>query len=395
MRIPVRLLVAAASLQACAVSTTDLEPKTAADCQPFEKPCGYRCVNADDAATGCGNSSCDPVDLATDPGHCGACGHSCTVTACVDAVCQPESLLRGGPLGDLRGIAEWKGTLYWLEGSQSGRLVSWPTSAAFTDANTTIVATSLDNATGRTGAPSAFRIAANPALSRLYVAGSGGGAPTNNLTLWEIDPSVPSKTSFYSEAALTGVVVDGIAATSAGVHYVRSDDLRLAFAPPGAITPTFIATSNTEALRGLAALGSDVYFGHSGAFGTLARVNGAGPEQVVLTGVSTRPDRLAALQNAGITDVAFASEADGSARLLGGATVLPLYGGNGVPNPIDVASDGNGVYFFDRSIGEVLEFRSDGWFFPLARGATPFGIAVSGEYVYWTDQSGAVMRVPK
>jgi hypothetical protein len=392
------LAPALASLPACVVSTSDLEPKTAADCQSFEKPCGYRCVSLDDPATGCSNESCDPVDLFTDPGHCGACGHSCTLTACSEAVCLPESLQRG-TAGDLRGIAELDGTLYWLEGSQSGRLASWSPatgSGAFTNANATVVTTQLDAAAGRSNAPSAFRIAALPALGRLYVAGSGGVVPANNLTIWEIDPSVPSKTEFYTEAALAAVTVDGIAATSAGVHYVRSDDLRLAFAPPSAVTPTFVSTSNTEPLRGLAALGSEVYYGFSSAFGTVARVAGAGPEVPVATGVGTLPHRLAAVPGGGSgTLVYFASEADGSARLVDGSTLVEIYGGSGVPLPIDVAADSNGAYFFDPVIGEVLEFRADGWFFPLARSATPFGIAVDSTYVYWTDASGSVMRVPK
>ncbi|HEY6001420.1 MAG TPA: hypothetical protein VIV57_01020 [Anaeromyxobacter sp.] len=401
MKTSARLLAfvapALAALSACVVSTGDLEPKTAADCQPFEKPCGYRCVSLDDPGTGCSNESCDAVDLFTDPSHCGACGHSCTLTACVEAVCLPESLQRG-TAGDLRGIAEMNGTLYWLEGSQGGRLVSWSPSAgsgAFTNANAIVVTTLLDAAAGRSNAPSASRISALPSLGRLYVAGSGGGLPTNNLTLWEIDPSGPSKTSFYSEASVAGIVVDGIAATGAGVHYVRSDDLRLAFAPPSAVTPTFISTSNTQALRGLAVLGNDVYYGFSSDFGTLARVSGAGAEVVVARGVGTLPHRLAAVVGGSGALVYFASEDDGSARLVDGPTLVQIYSGSGVPHAIDVAADSNGAYFFDPVIGEVLEYRADGWFFPLARGAAPFGIAVDSTYVYWTDASGSVMRVPK
>lgn len=398
MRIPARLLavaVALASLAACVVSTSDLEPKIAADCQPFEKPCGYRCVSLDDPATGCSNESCDPVDLFADGSHCGACGHSCTVTACVEAVCLPESLQRG-IAGDLRGIAEMNGTLYWLEGSEGGRLVSWSPATgdgSFTNSNSVVVVKSLDAATGRSGAPSAFRISALPALSRLYVAGSGGTVLTNNLTLWEIDPSAPSKTEFYTEPAVSSPTVDGIAATSAGVHYVRSDDLRLAFASGGA--STLISTSNLEPLRGLAVLGNDVYYGFSSDFGTVARVSGAGAEVVVATGVSTLPHRLAAVQGGSGPLVYFASEADGSARLLDGTALVGIYGGSGVPHPIDVAADSNGAYFFDPVIGEVLEYRADGWFYPLARGAAPFGIAVDSTHVYWTDANGSVMRVPK
>ncbi len=380
-----------AALEACVVSTDDLAPKTAAQCQAWEKACGYRCVNADDPATGCGNASCEPVDIQADAAHCGACGHACVAGACSAGVCAPEAISRG--TADLRGVTVWNGDVYWLEGTSGGQLVRWTSTAPFTVGNVSTVVTLLDARTSPSVAPSANRIASRS--TRLYVAGSGGALPTDPaLILWEIDPGGPTKTSKYSDAlAPSTTAVNGIAATADGLYFTRSDAPGIFFSDlSGAPAVTVVAG---VAARGLAPGGSDVYYGYGASSGTLARANRASGETIVSTFVGTQPDRLAVLQSGGVTQVYFASEVDASARLLNGATLVPLYGGSGIPNPTDIAADASGAYFFDRNIGELLEWRADGWLFPLARGVTPYGVAADATWVYWTDGSGSLMRVPK
>lgn len=391
MTTPLRLLAALAALGsagACLVSTNDLAPKTAAQCEPWEKPCGNRCVNAGDPATGCGNAGCEPVDLSTDAGHCGACGHACLGGGCAAAVCEAQSISRGTP--DLRGITVWGGDLYWLEGASGGQLVRWSSSTPFTAGNVSTVVAYLDPRTSPSVAPSANRIASGP--SRLYVAGSGG-VPTSNLTVWEIDPGASSKTSRYTDVAISAAAVDGIAATPDGVYFTRSDTPGLFFTDLGGAVASTVTTGGDP--HGLAVSGSDVYYGYSQNVGTLARATHAGGESWTFPNANAEPDRLAVVQSGGVTKIFFASEVDGRVHALDGTTLGSIYAGSGLPNPIDIAADAAGAYFYDRAIGELLEWRADGWFFPLARNVQPFGVAVDGTHVYWTDASGAVMRVPK
>lgn len=125
LRVAPALLLA---LAACSVETGSLEPKTDAVCQAQDaatRACGYKCVRADDPATGCGGPGCRPCvaaaagdlvycdanslcaskprcgpqrdycgglfdttceDLRTDPQNCGACGTVCTF-GCTGGTC--------------------------------------------------------------------------------------------------------------------------------------------------------------------------------------------------------------------------------------------------------------------------------------------------------------------
>ncbi|HSM92846.1 MAG TPA: hypothetical protein VLT47_08135 [Anaeromyxobacteraceae bacterium] len=139
------LCLAAALASACTF-TIDPEkyaPKSAADC-PGQKACGYKCVPADDPATGCGTPSCDPCPGAanaittcgdtgacalqcnlgwgdcdaavgcetkldgTNPANpsCGACGRTCLGSACDPAgFCPPSYAVAGSTVGAVRALA--------------------------------------------------------------------------------------------------------------------------------------------------------------------------------------------------------------------------------------------------------------------------------------------------
>jgi hypothetical protein len=51
-------------------------------------------------------NSCADMDLATDPEHCGACGHSCLGGACLQGVCQPIALI-DTPLPNADKVYAW------------------------------------------------------------------------------------------------------------------------------------------------------------------------------------------------------------------------------------------------------------------------------------------------
>ena len=393
------LAAAVAVLPACLVSTDEYAPKTAAQCQPWEKPCGYKCVSVDDPATGCGNASCDPVDTSTDPSHCGACAHACVLgTTCTLAVCAAESLPRPNAT-ELRGIVAWRGDLFWIETSVApgGALIRWSATGPFAGGSGTFVASGFET---RSGEPSTQHIATT--ASFLYVAGSSAASvPTHELAIWEIDPTSTTGSAasvFYSEAA-AGARVDGIAATADGVYFTRADAPAVYFVKRGGVGGVSRTTSPATP-RGLAASGSDVYYGYGGGgVASLARTDPTLVETIVST-VGAQPDRLAVLGSGATAQVFFASEVDASAELWTGTSLALLYGGSGpgtgLASRADIAADAEGAYFFDAKIGEIIEWRADGWVFPLARNVSPRGIAVSGGYVYWTDAtSKAVMRVPK
>lgn len=392
MKTRLHLLLAAASLQACIVSTNDLRPKTAADCQPLEKPCGYRCVSVNDPGTGCGDpASCAAVDLQTDTNNCGVCNHYCT--SCQSGLCTPEGIPRTA--GQLRGIAEKNGAIYWLETANGGQLVSWaPTMGAFAGATPTTIVTNLDP---RAGAPSLRRIASNPQLADLHVPGSSALAPAP-LAVFAVDPIAKTATPVCVDAlAPSNVAVEGVATTSTRVYFTRSDHLSVDFcAFAGGATGAVPTGSTSAPIRGLGALGDLVYYGYPDSGGTLARTAGA-TEEVVRTGVTTVPDRVAVFDNGSGIDVYWMSEVDGSVSYLFAALGTPVvaFTGSGSASPADIVVDSHGLYWTERTPGAVWEWRNDGQFFTLADGVAPIGLAADVDFVYWTDDSGQVMRVAK
>lgn len=392
MKRPVRLLAAAAALQACVVSTDDLRPRTAADCQSFEKPCGYRCVPVNDPATGCGDpASCAPVDVQTDTNNCGVCSHYCT--SCQSGLCAPEAITRTA--GQLRGMAEKNGAIYWLETASGGQLVSWaPSMGAFAGATPATIVTNLDP---RSGAPSLRRIASNPLHPELHVAGSSPAAPVAPLAVFAVDPVAKTSTPVCTDAlAPSSVAVDGVVTTSTRVYFARSDSLSVDFCALSGASSGVVPTGSSSAIRGLGAVGDLVYYGYPDSGGTLARTAGA-TEEIVRSGVATVPHRVAPFDGGSGVDVYWMSEVDGSVSYLFAALGTPAvaFAGSGAASPADLFVDSHGLYWTERSPGAVWEWRNDGEFFKLADGVAPIGLAADVDNVYWTDDSGKVMRVPK
>lgn len=62
------------------------------------------------------------ADLATDPKHCGACGHDCLDGACSAGKCQPFVLAKGLPQPSLLRVVD--GVVYWANGDGSVRSCS-------------------------------------------------------------------------------------------------------------------------------------------------------------------------------------------------------------------------------------------------------------------------------
>jgi hypothetical protein len=120
-------------------------------------------------------------------------------------------------------------------------------------------------------------------------------------------------------------------------------------------------------------------------------------EEVVRAGVGTVPHRLAVAEGGSGVDVYWISELDADVSYLFAALGTPAvaFQGSGVAGAEDIAVDSHGLYWTDRGAGRIWEWRSDGQFFTLATGVAPVGIAADVDFVYWTDDSGKVMRVPK
>jgi len=148
-------LIALALLAAGCTLTPDVsayQPKAAADC-PGQKACGYRCVDADDPAAGCGLATCSPcpaggantvpvcgaaqacavacapgfaaadgdpahgcgVPVLTDASSCGAVGHACPAgVSCSGGTCQQAPSTEVAATGEApRGLAVLGSTFYW------------------------------------------------------------------------------------------------------------------------------------------------------------------------------------------------------------------------------------------------------------------------------------------
>lgn len=98
-------LALVAALAAGCTLTLDAEkyaPKSAADCGPNQKVCGYKCVAKDDPATGCGGESCQPcqgdVNAIAVCGDGGTCATQCNLGwGNCDAGAGCETRLDGSP----------------------------------------------------------------------------------------------------------------------------------------------------------------------------------------------------------------------------------------------------------------------------------------------------------
>jgi hypothetical protein len=157
---------------------------------------------------------------------------------------------------------------------------------------------------------------------------------------------------------------------------------------------TFLASPSvgTESIRGITSVGQRVYYGRHGS---IVSADATGIETPVLTDTfGTAPHRIAVVPGAP-QELFWISEDDGSVfRWTEGGVPDQIHSGAGATKA-DLVADAQGAYWTDRAQGTVFEWRRDGWVFPLAKGVTPNGVAVDGTYVYFTDATGWVYRVPK
>lgn len=427
------LSAALAALLACSGNTDDLKPKTAADCGMLQKPCGYRCVSVLDAATGCGDpDSCEPCggglfaycdpstylcsgsiggcipvgaseadcdgagaceNLDTDARHCGACGHACEPGfGCDSGTCDGPTIAAGT---SARGITfhAYDGKLYWVDDGNNGRLMQWdPASGTFGAGWANEVLGNLDSVASP---PAVSLVSSNPLFRELLVVGR---EPPDEFTIYRWDPASPTvKTRHWGGTfSYPSARIEGLALAGDTVVYTRSDlvqpqitdGLTVASAPTGA---------TTDPVRGLAPYGGSVYYGYSSTgMGTLAWMDAAGLETLVAGGFVGAPHRVAV--SAGPPFVhAWANEFVGSVwRLVdGGSLPVELQAASGLAGRMDVAVDGEGVYWLDARDRSVWEWRNDGTKIQLGRGLAPNGLAVDANFVYVSDDAGWIRRFPK
>jgi len=428
------LAIALLSLAACVVKTDELKPKTAAECEALgEKACGYKCVAVDDPATGCGEARCTPcpangpantvaacddstdactyacaqgwgdcsggtdgceTNVLDDPYNCGACGRvcpgSCALGACAPLVqldttgFEPRGMVnhRGGVF-----FVQWNADIYeqalrGIDGSYLAEQlgdVRWVASDPISDL--IWMTTSFPSTESALG----------------FKFGIGGINPGTLNGNWfpVLDPIASSE------------YLDGIAPTAAGpILFTSSQDRDLFVFEPWALPPRttyidLVATSGRpKGIAHVSAFGRSFYvLGYSDFGGTISMVEDVGG---VISGESIvthdpgvvlgTPSRLAAWVaplDATNVHLFWASEDDGSvwtAPFGTWSSAQRVSPPTGPTSLMDITADPDGVYWTNRSTGLVRMWDAwSGAVVTLARSTSPFGVAVSGSWVYWSD----------
>jgi hypothetical protein len=425
-----RLLAAAVLLlSGCMVDTSELKPKSDAECFALgQKACGYKCVAPTDPGTGCGEEQCMPcpangpantaptcdASLAcayactagwedcdglgsngcevfiagSDAANCGICGRSC-LNGCASGVCVPDTSVSTFDVP--RGLAVQNGVVYFADsGGAINRLAS--------GSSVVVVGTLSSGPLGE--------LVRGATSTELWAAGSLDTVVTAQhpfgwtLALHYVDlaatPLDPQAVDAYPPET-TASYIDGLAVSASGtVAFTDSDWSDVAYLWSGGTDWVGLASAVGRP-RGVVAYGGDFYFGYSDNRGTLARAadlfatEELGAEENIATSAGT-PSRLAVYDGPATANpiLFWASEDDGGVRAMelnGGVPVIDLVQPpTGPTSRMSIAADADGVYWSNRDLGLLTEWRaSDGEIFAIGFSTAPWAVDALGTNVYWTD----------
>ncbi len=347
-----------------------------------------------------GMVACDArcVDVGLDPLHCGACGHACGASVCSDGMCATEALISSNVSGAAHILVDANGLYFANSGlivraNLDGSGITYLTSLGTQDPGATgflaMDDTSLYWATGTSDFGGA--IFTCPKLL---------GAPKLLLDLGKIRPYGLAVDKTLG-VLLFGNLGNGVLDPSMQPSIVGSTSTQI----PAKKT---LSRVGVRFLGGIAANATDVYATTTDS-GLLVRVPRSGGDAVVVASGFVNVNAVALdSQNAYVVDIG-----GGPNHTKGGLSRISLVTGSStllaanLDNPYGLAVDGNYVYFTtqgtqetDYSDGAVWRVPRDGGpLLALARAqAEPTDIAVNATSAYWINSGlfhRAILRVTK
>lgn len=311
-------------------------------------------------------------DVATDPLHCGRCGHSCLGGACVAGMCVPITLATRGSPHDLVVDAT---NVYWTD---KGDATFEPAAARCPKAGGAVVRV----ATGVAGTNDIESLVV--AANRVYL--------TDTLTNFVQGCALPGPDCaaplLSTENGPLGIAWNGTA-----LFWVNGGSGNIRRSPPSLVGATSIVTGRPSPQR-IAVTATKVAWTESTGIG-IADIDGQNENEATS---ATAPRDVAI--DASFVYFATASEVRRVTHGGGGNTLLA--------NGVDIQRlvvDANGIYFTDRANGgRVLRCPLTGCVSPIPREVVAvgddmvFAVAVDATHVYWTNQAatgGTIRRVAR
>lgn len=438
-----------AALAACTVETKSLKPKTDAECvakDPATKACGYKCVRADDPATGCGVPGvCSPCALPAVPNtvpacdtslaqptctilckegfsdcnatgivagtdgcevnvngndafHCGSCGRVCPGSGACDAgACSGVAITTVSPVRP-QDIQQIGGRLYFVDPDLVNASPTSPGAIWDVDGGVTVVVGTGRDATWLSGWGSGGAIfsgtyldLANPPLNFDLAIGFVTSIAQGSF--------IPGPVAYPSSAT---DLIAGLAAIGTDVYFTAAEQNVVYHYDDGTGTVETLQASPVQP-RGIAVdpVSGYGWFGSAANGGEIYKFHRSTSATSILASGTGHPSRLAVFDNPTYFPqlLFWISEDDGSVRAMrtdgGGAiaTLVPPQA-HAVYYP-SITADEHGVYWsnwwtgrlqmWDAATDRVLE---------LGTSFAPFAVAVRYPWVYWTDDlGGALYRV--
>jgi hypothetical protein len=390
-------------------------PKSASDCGPSQKVCGYKCVANDDPATGCGTTSCQPcpgganavatcdasnacsiqcnpgfgdcVNGAADgceaklntPENCGACTRNCAGGSCdqTQGLCLPVATVAAPPevvslLGEFS-TASWRvfyatrNEIHSIDFSYSPPL------------NSAILG-SLSGVTTLAGGSS-------------QIVFSSDDASGSSLRVFQIydpltvkvlstQPSMPGAQTFLANALGNQEWAWWVPAGSPALFSVST------FSPGVASSSPLVAPAT--AWRALAVDFDGNAYAADDALGgrILTFAPGLPPSATEVTGAGTVGALAVRRAAAGPVEIYWGDLATGDVIRQVNGLRTTIHHGRGPTTWMRMVADDQGVYWADADNAEVMEYLPMLYgrpaVVPLARGVAALEIAVGNMSVFWS-----------
>lgn len=329
---------------------------------------GDAAVSCDAGLVACG-SSC--TTTASDPKHCGACGHDCRGGSCTLGKCDP--VLIADSQTNPTAISVTPAYVLWVELNDPGRVMHAPLLGG---SATPLAASQPYPADVSTGGSTAYWINKVNLAGEVLSVSLSGGTPT---------PVVGSLNSPSS-----------IASDAADVFFSDENDGTITRAPS-----TVVASSQSRPVS-VALDATHVYwsnFGPAGdagvGAGAILRVPRSGGTPETLAGGLTKPSSVFVAGGRVFWVTAEAAGTVQSAAVGGGALTVHA---TAQAKPTSVAADATHVYWVNQTGGSVMRVSLVGGTpeTVIPGQSQPISIAVDDTSVYWTNYvGGTVMRWAK
>jgi hypothetical protein len=406
-------------------------PKSASDCGPSQKVCGYKCVPKDDPATGCGGESCLPcagganaiatcgasnacalqcnlgfgdcVNGAADgceakldtPGNCGACNRFCSTSVCDPSGFCPPSVMPGpGPAtaiaADSSGTA-LPGAVYFVDPNGLAQF-SFPTGT-------------MSSHFGLTGVPGATVSCLGVGANSAFVCMEDHSPTAPRSYVYQVTPLPPSGAATYPRVD-TGFPVgsphgDGRIAVGPADHawWIDGSGWFLFGLWEMAVGQTGMNGGPVGAWRAVAAdpVTGEGYVADDADGGRIQRLANATTFNDNVTLVATGAGSVGAIAvwNVGPSaEVYWADLATGSVLRQRNGVRQTIFKGSGPTGRMRMAANAAGVYWIDRDARQAWAYLPGAvGLVPLMAGKSAVDVAAGPGWVFWLGADGTVYGI--